>query len=83
MGMKLVYLDAGSGALQPVNNEIIKAVKHLTNLPVIVGGGVNSAEKAKVAFQAGADIVVIGNALEDDRAEALLQDISFILSLKD
>jgi phosphoglycerol geranylgeranyltransferase len=64
LGMKLTYLDAGSGALQSVNKDIIKAVAQSTNTPIIVGGGIDSAILAKEKFDAGADVVVIGNAIE-------------------
>lgn len=66
LGFKLVYLEAGSGAGQTVPAKIIKIVKQNTSLPVIVGGGVNSAEKAKKIAEAGANMIVIGNALESN-----------------
>ncbi len=66
LGMKLIYLDAGSGALHPVNPEMIAKVKSAINLPVVVGGGLNHPEKARTAAQAGADLLVVGNALEKD-----------------
>jgi phosphoglycerol geranylgeranyltransferase len=64
LGLKIIYLDAGSGANQPVKEETIRAVAQNINVPLIVGGGMKSAEDVKKAYQAGADIVVIGNALE-------------------
>lgn len=64
LGMKLIYLDSGSGALNPVSVEIIKAVKKHTNIPLIVGGGINTKEKINNAYNAGADVVVIGSVLE-------------------
>lgn len=66
LGLKLIYLETGSGAKKPVSAEMIKAVAETVSLPLIVGGGINSAEKAEAACRAGADIVVIGNALEKD-----------------
>ncbi len=65
MGMKLVYLDGGSGAQYPVPANMIKKVKEYIDIPIIIGGGINSLEKAKNAFEAGADIIVIGNAFEE------------------
>jgi len=66
LGMKLIYLEAGSGAESTVSSELIKAVKAAVKIPVIVGGGIRSAGRAKEIFDAGADIIVIGNALESN-----------------
>lgn len=66
LGMKLIYLDAGSGATQPVSPEMIAKVKDKVSVPVVVGGGINQPEKAKAAARAGADLLVVGNALEKD-----------------
>jgi putative glycerol-1-phosphate prenyltransferase len=65
MGFKLIYLDAGSGARIPISQEMIKAVKKETDLPLIVGGGIRSYEQMEQAYDAGADIVVIGNAIQN------------------
>jgi phosphoglycerol geranylgeranyltransferase len=64
LGLQYFYLDAGSGSPNPVSGEIIKAVKGKIKAPLIVGGGLNSLEKVKSVFQAGADLVVIGNGAE-------------------
>lgn len=64
LGMKLTYLDAGSGALNPVAPRMIEAVKKESNLPLIAGGGIRTTEQASDAFSAGADLVVMGNKLE-------------------
>ncbi len=64
LGMKMVYLEAGSGAQCPVPAPLIEAVRHELTVPLIVGGGLNSPEKIESACRAGADIIVIGNALE-------------------
>ncbi len=66
IGMKAMYLDGGSGAEFPVPQTIIKAVKTEVPLPLIVGGGMRSKKDIDRAFSAGADIVVIGNALEQN-----------------
>ncbi len=66
LGMKLIYLEAGSGALNPVSPVMIKNVKSAISVPLIVGGGINTPEKLTLAFEAGADIVVIGTAIEKD-----------------
>lgn len=64
LGLKIIYLDAGSGAITPVSAEMISKVKQTIEVPLIVGGGINTPEKAAIAAKAGADIIVIGNALE-------------------
>jgi putative glycerol-1-phosphate prenyltransferase len=66
LGLKLMYLDAGSGAQIPVSEAIIQAVKNHTDTPLIVGGGINSLQKASKALAAGADIIVVGNAIEEN-----------------
>ena len=66
LGMKLIYLEAGSGALHPISNQIINAVKHELQIPLIVGGGIKNKQQLEAAYDAGADIVVIGNAFEND-----------------
>ncbi len=64
MGKQLIYLEAGSGALHPVPEEVIRAVRAAVSLPLIVGGGIRTPEQMNAAYQAGADIVVIGNYFE-------------------
>jgi putative glycerol-1-phosphate prenyltransferase len=66
LGMKLIYLEAGSGALHPVSAEIISKVKQDLNIPLIVGGGIRSKKQLENAYQSGADIVVIGTAFEEN-----------------
>lgn len=66
LGMKLVYLEAGSGAINPVNIEIIELVKNSIRIPLIVGGGIRNKKQIKEAYSAGADLIVIGTAFEDD-----------------
>jgi phosphoglycerol geranylgeranyltransferase len=66
LGLKLVYLDSGSGAQIPVSESIIQAVKKHTDTPLIVGGGINTLQKASKALAAGADIIVVGNAIEEN-----------------
>lgn len=66
LGMKLIYLEAGSGALHPVTSEIISSVKQNLNIPLIVGGGIRSVQQLETAYSAGADMVVIGTAFEAD-----------------
>jgi len=66
LGKKIIYLEAGSGAKKVVHPDIIKAVKKLLSIPLIVGGGIKSAEQMQAAYEAGADLVVIGTAFEED-----------------
>lgn len=66
LGLKLIYMDAGSGAMNPVPGEMISAVKKSIRLPLIIGGGITTPEMAKEAFTAGADVVVVGNGIEHD-----------------
>lgn len=65
MGKQLIYLEAGSGAQTPVAPDIIRAVRQKVAIPLIVGGGIRTPEAMQAAYDAGADIVVIGNHLED------------------
>ena len=66
LGMKLIYLDAGSGALHPVSASMIRAVSNKITLPLIVGGGITDPGKACENCQCGADLIVVGNAIEKD-----------------
>ena len=68
LGLRLIYLDAGSGALQPVSPRTVRAVRQEVELPLIVGGGIRDAATAQRALQAGADLLVVGNGLEQDPA---------------
>jgi putative glycerol-1-phosphate prenyltransferase len=74
LGFKAVYLEAGSGAKKNVAASLIKDVKNEIKLPVIVGGGLDSVKKVKEVINSGANMVVIGNALEKN--VFLLSDIS-------
>lgn len=64
MGAKLIYLEAGSGALFPVKPEVIAAVKKEIEIPLIVGGGIKTELQKKAAYLAGADMIVMGTAFE-------------------
>ena len=64
LGKQLIYLEAGSGAKKPISIDIINAVHLQLNTPLIVGGGIRTPQAMLQAFQAGADIVVIGNHFE-------------------
>ena len=64
LGLKLIFMDGGSGAKNPISEKMISSVKRAINLPLIIGGGINSAKKAIDNCKAGADIIVVGNAIE-------------------
>jgi phosphoglycerol geranylgeranyltransferase len=66
LGLKNIFLDAGSGAQFPVSGEIISAVRASVDTPIIVGGGIDSYEKAEAALTAGADVIVVGNGIEQN-----------------
>ncbi|WP_282123164.1 geranylgeranylglyceryl/heptaprenylglyceryl phosphate synthase [Algibacter mikhailovii] len=66
LGLKLIYLEAGSGAKEHLTAEIISGVKKELDVPLIVGGGIKSKKQLNVVFDAGADLVVIGTAFEKD-----------------
>lgn len=64
LGMKLIFAEAGSGAENPVSEEMIRAIKNHITIPLIVGGGIRNPDKVAANFKAGADLIVIGNSLE-------------------
>ncbi len=66
LGLKLIYLEAGSGALIPVSTSMISKVKKMIQIPLIVGGGIKTPEMAAEAVRAGADVIVIGTAFEKE-----------------
>ena len=66
MGNKLIYLEAGSGALQAVPEQMIEKVTKAVEIPVIVGGGIRTKEGIELAYKSGATMVVIGTAFEND-----------------
>jgi phosphoglycerol geranylgeranyltransferase len=64
LGFKAVYLEAGSGAKTNVSPRLVKKIKGQISIPIIIGGGINSPEKMKRAIDSGANMIVVGNALE-------------------
>lgn len=76
LGMKLIYLEAGSGALQPVPDEMIQAVAAISSLPIIVGGGIRTPEVAQQKAKAGASFIVTGNVLEKNPKEGLIREFA-------
>jgi phosphoglycerol geranylgeranyltransferase len=74
LGLQSIYLDAGSGAEKEISVRMIATVRKAVNVPLIIGGGINTSQKALNALEAGADMIVIGNALE--KKPNLLTEIS-------
>ena len=74
LGLKMIFMDGGSGAKNPISEKMIKTVKKSINVPLIIGGGISSGEKAVANCKAGADIIVVGNAIEKN--ENLIKEIS-------
>lgn len=66
LGMKLIYMDAGSGARRPITESMIQKVAAVIEAPLIIGGGITTPEKAYLNCKAGADVIVVGNAIEKD-----------------
>ncbi len=77
LGLKLIYLDAGSGALNPVPKRMVHQVSKNINIPLIVGGGIRTPEQAVETVAAGADVIVVGNAIEKDTT--LLSEIASVI----
>ncbi|WP_452222368.1 phosphoglycerol geranylgeranyltransferase [Lacinutrix salivirga] len=68
LGMKLIYLEAGSGAKLPLAKDMISQVKEELNIPLIVGGGIKNKLQIEEAYKAGADLIVIGTAFEENES---------------
>ena len=66
LGMKLIYMDAGSGAKRAITESMIEKVAQSISVPLIIGGGIVEPEKAYLNCKAGADVIVVGNAIEKD-----------------
>ena len=74
LGMKLIYMDAGSGAKKAISESMIQKVASCIDVPLIVGGGITTAEKAYLNCKAGVDVIVVGNAIEKDAS--LIKEIA-------
>lgn len=74
LGMKLIYMDAGSGAKRPITESMIEKVAKIVDVPLVIGGGITDPEKAYHNCKAGADVIVIGNAIEKDAS--LIKEMS-------
>ncbi|QCR24061.1 geranylgeranylglyceryl/heptaprenylglyceryl phosphate synthase [Pontibacter sp. SGAir0037] len=78
LGLRYIYMDGGSGAQKPISAEMISAVKEAVDIPVIIGGGINTTEKAKVVLDAGADVIVVGNHIEKN--PSFLAEVSHLVA---
>ena len=74
LGMNLIYMDAGSGAKKAISESMIQKVASCIDIPLIIGGGITTAEKAYLNCKAGADVIVVGNAIEKDAS--LIKEIA-------
>lgn len=74
LGMKLIFMDAGSGAKRPITEGMIEKVAQIIEVPLVIGGGITDPEKAYRNCKAGADVIVIGNAIEKDAS--LIREMS-------
>ncbi len=80
LGLKLLYMDGGSGAEKTISTEMISAVAGAVDIPLIVGGGIKSKRQAEAVLKAGADIIVVGNAFETDADSPLMYDIPELIA---
>ncbi|MFN0050079.1 MAG: geranylgeranylglyceryl/heptaprenylglyceryl phosphate synthase [Cytophagales bacterium] len=76
LGHKLIFVDCGSGANQTVSNEMLVAISKWVDLPILCGGGIDSAQKAQLLWQSGADVLVVGNAIE--KTVSLIAEIASV-----
>jgi putative glycerol-1-phosphate prenyltransferase len=67
LGLQILYLDAGSGAINPVSSKMISMITQEINLPLLVGGGIRTPSDVRKAYASGADLVIVGNAIEENR----------------
>jgi putative glycerol-1-phosphate prenyltransferase len=76
MGMKLIYLEAGSGADYPVPDVLINEIRNYITLPIIVGGGIKTPEIARKKVDSGASIIVVGSIFEKLKKKDLIKEFS-------
>lgn len=80
LGLQLLYMDGGSGAEKTISTEMISAVAGAVDIPLIVGGGIRNLRHAEAILKAGADIIVVGNALENNTQSPLISDIPELIA---
>ena len=79
LGLKLIYMDAGSGSASSISESMICRVKENINIPLIIGGGIRNIATAKMLYNAGADCLVIGNAIEKD--SSIIREMAELLKV--
>jgi putative glycerol-1-phosphate prenyltransferase len=67
LGLKLIFMDGGSGAQNPISEKMIATVRQAVDCPIIIGGGISNGKNATANCKAGADIIVVGDAIEKDK----------------
>lgn len=82
LGMKLIYLEAGSGADNPVPDKMVKAVSEQCTVPIIVGGGIRDSATARKKVESGASIIVTGNYFEDENNWNLIKEFANAVHIK-
>ncbi|MDQ7064602.1 MAG: geranylgeranylglyceryl/heptaprenylglyceryl phosphate synthase [candidate division KSB1 bacterium] len=82
LGMKLIYLEAGSGATYPVKTEMVQEVCRYIQTPLIVGGGIRKPEEARARVEAGASFIVTGNILENRKNRSLISEFAQAVHVK-
>jgi putative glycerol-1-phosphate prenyltransferase len=80
LGLQLIYMDGGSGAEKTISTEMISAVAGSVDIPLIVGGGIRTRKQAEAILKAGADIIVVGTALEKSEHDSLLFDLPELIA---
>ena len=80
LGLRLIYMDGGSGAEKTISTEMVSAVAGSVDIPLIVGGGIRSRKQAEDLLKAGADIIVVGNALEKDEKGSLIFELPELIA---
>ncbi len=83
LGMKLVYLEAGSGAAQPVPLDMVRAVAEYVDIPLLVGGGLQKPEDCRRRVKAGASFIVVGNSIENDPTLGHLRELAEAVHVKE
>lgn len=83
LGMKCVYLDAGSGAAMPISDKMLKSVVEYISLPLIAGGGIREPDTARGKVKSGASFVVVGSALEKDTGGHLTEEFADAIHIKE
>ncbi len=80
LGLRVMFMDGGSGAEKAIPTEMISAVAGNIGVPLIVGGGIRNTQQAETVLKAGADLIVIGNAFEEDWDSPFIKDIPELIS---